>query len=744
MKRVWIAISLCVFCVCRTTRAEDLTAGFSTDPEGWAGSPGGVTVIWQAAGGYPDGHLSAQYTNDSPWHFSAPASWTGDWSAYRVVSWDLKLLSGDYADSNANDILVIEGVNGSNLVWHGPSPIWEWSHYDVVLEPVFFGVDETTFNDVITNVAALRILGEYQGGRNESTGLDSVVVTTNAVPVHAELRSAFDADDEGWRPYDDVTLSWQGSGGNPDGFLHGDDWADGRIYHFGTPLSWAGDWRNFRLLTFDLIKFGSGASGEFPLVRIRGANGEELAWNGPGPGADWTGYEVYLVPENFGVDQATFDGVMSYVTEMLIRGEFRTGGETEGLDNVALTTEPPPVMAVDLISSFDSDLEDWLGGGDCNPEWLAEGGNPGGFFHGRDLAQGITWYFVTPQAWRGSWLTFTWLQFQLKSLAGSWSFYEEDMVRIIGMNGRELVWTGHIPQRSWTHYFIPLTPEAFGTDQATFHGVMAYVKEIRIHGEVAGGTDRAGLDSFGLYIARPPFTAPEQASTFDADMEAWRKYDGITLAWEPAGGNPDGFLKGYSDGSGIWHYVSPESWSGDWGQYRSLRFDHIILSGVNAQWTHDTLYILGANNQTMGWDGPEASNVWRRFEANLSPALFGVDAATYDAVMGNVVEVRIRGEYVSGGESEGLDNVYLSKSPLGGVPPLEPGLLAAATGTVLAIQCQTESNVYYQLQACTNLAEGTWSDVAGELMLGDGQLGTLEVDMSGSGPSPQSLRLRAY
>lgn len=724
-----------------TCAAAELQATFDTDPEGWGATPG-ATVTWVEVNS--NGYVEATFTNSEPWYFEAPASWLGDWSDYELLKWDLIIASGGYADSNANDIVVIQGANGTNLTWRGPSPYWAWSHYECPLDPAYFATDQATFDGVITNVTALRILGECRGG-NEDTGLDNVLLSTNAAPMHTTLSSTFDSDMEGWRPHDDVTLSHVPTNGNPGGYLHGDDWADGRSYRFKTPLSWAGDWSAFNLLSFDMKKEGGTASGDDrELVWIHGGSGETIIHTRDVAFSDWTSHEVYLVPENFDADQATFDRVMGHVTEMSILGEYVVGDEKEGLDNVVVSTEALIPFSTDLISAFDADLEGWTTDGDGAAEWTSSDGNPDGYFLGKDKAQGPVWHFVTPEAWRGNWLNLNWLQFQLKSVAGSLTHRERAMVCLSGMNGIELWWTGPVPHASWTPYGLALTPENFDTDPATFNSVVTFVKHLRIYGEVGSGTDRAGLDTFGLYIERPPVTWPGLSSTFDSDMENWRKYEGVTLGWESTGGNPGGFLRGYNDGSGVWHYVSPESWNGDWTGYRSIRFDHVILQGNDSGWTDPSFYIVGANDQTLGWYGGGSSNAWIRFAANLSPELFGVDQATYDAVMERVVEVRIRGEYVSGSEQEGLDNVYLSTTPIAG--PGLPTLAAAGyDGTNVVIQFQTESNVTYRLQASSNLVEGIgWEDVPGESLVGDGGPGALGIDPFDPNLPEQFLRLWAY
>ncbi len=712
----------------------DLQSTFDRDTEAWSATPG-ATASWVDVDS--NGYAQASFTNSSPWYFEAPASWLGDWSGYRQLKWDLIIASGGYADSNATDIVVIEGANGTNLVWRGPTPYWEWSHYEVPLEPLYFGVDQDAFDGVMQNVAAFKILGEYRSG-TETVGLDNVLATTNSATVYTTLSSTFDSGMEDWRPYDDVTLSHMPTNGNPGGYLHGVDWADGRSYRFASPFDWAGDWRAFTTLDFDLtiVQGSTGLTGD--TLWIRGGNGQTLIWDGPDPEVGkWNRYRVYLTPSTFGVDQAAFDAVMAHVTEILILGEYRSGSEQEGLDNVVLSSAPIDVITSNLLSTFDADLEGWSADGDGRLEWTETGGNPGGYCLGIDGATGPLWHFVTPEAWTGNWINLTWLQFKMKSVTGAtWS--ERPLICLTGMNGIELWATNTVPDDSWTPYGLALTPERFGTDTATFNSVITYVKHLRIYGEVGSGVDRAALDTFGLYTERPSPTWPERSSTFDTDAEDWRNLNGITLSWQAEGGQPDGYLRGDNDGSGIWHYVSPESWNGDWTGYQSLRFDHIILYGFNAGWANPTFYIVGANNQTLEWKGPEASNSWVRFEVNLSPDLFGVDQATYDAVMERVVEVCIRGEYVNGSESEGLDNVHLSSVPISTLSA--PSLAIGYDGTNTFVLFQTETNATYQLQACTNLVEGTgWEPVTGAPLPGDGNLGEIEFD-----PTRPAGYLRLY
>ncbi len=720
---IFIAAASCLWA--GTARA-DLVANFDSSTDGWTGSLAPVSVTWTNADGFPDGSIRACGNTNEAWHLVSPPGWGGDWSSYKLIKWDMKIGSGGYPDAQTNAVMMIKGANGSTLTWLGPAPIWTWSHYEVLLQPAYFGASQSEFESVVTNVESLLIVGEYQAAVDETIALDSVHVTSNPPAAHSSLVSTFSADSEGWRAYDDVTLSWAGTGGNPGGFLYGDDWAIGQVYRFATPLSWAGDWRGLTLLTFDLRWVeSSAASSRYDMVWIRGANGKQLAWNSTGPANQWTHYGLWLAPENFGVTQAEFDAVMSHVTEMLILGEFFAGDEHEGLDNVVLTNFTPSVVSTDLVSTFNTDAQGWTCSGDGAASWQAEG-TPGGSLLGVDQGAGIAWYFRSPTNWAGDWRQLTHLQFNLRSVAGFSSRFTNALVSIHGMNGATLTWSGLTPNQLWTHYSIPVTPESFGVEAAVFEGVMRYVVSLEIHGEFGSDLDRAALDSFGLYRVKPAAALPDREVTFEADAEGWHNgFTGVGLSWISSGGNPGGFLQGTDSGGDIWHFVSPGSWVGDWRHYRSLRFDHRVGYGASSSWPSPNFYVLGANTQTLSQYLHDSSGTWARFEADLSPVAFGVDQTTYDGVMANVIAVFIRGEYVDGYDIEALDNVRLSHAPLG----VSFDRITREGGDI-AFWLTTQSGTSYQLQQRTNLVTGDWEDISGKIITGDGNTNAFVVPLA--------------
>lgn len=162
--------------------------------------------------------------------------------------------------------------------------------------------------------------------------------------------STFSSGMEGWRAGNDVTLSWQSSGGNPDGYLKGVDKQEGTWWYFVSPLDWAGDWRSYDLLSYDLIRItGSAYDPNVREILIIGNNGTTLSCDQPIPTTTWKTYTLALNPSTFGVNQTVYDNVMMNVKELWIRGEFSTVQDSAGLDNVILARQTPPVPEIPII-----------------------------------------------------------------------------------------------------------------------------------------------------------------------------------------------------------------------------------------------------------------------------------------------------------------------------------------------------------------------------------------------------------
>lgn len=194
--------------------APNLVSDFETDAESWRTNDAGTTLIWEATGGATGAYLEGEGPG-SMWHLVSPASWAGDWSDYRALKFDLGIPSRHYPDDDIAGMVMIVGTNSSAMTWTGPTPLWSWSRYEISLDPASFGVDQATFDAVMAYVTKIWIQGEYDAG-NDHLWPDNIVVATGpAAPVApgSALASRFGTDDEGWLPYDNATIGWDGAAG---------------------------------------------------------------------------------------------------------------------------------------------------------------------------------------------------------------------------------------------------------------------------------------------------------------------------------------------------------------------------------------------------------------------------------------------------------------------------------------------------------------------------------------------------
>ncbi|SEM14403.1 Laminin B (Domain IV) [Syntrophus gentianae] len=169
-----------------------------------------------------------------------------------------------------------------------------------------------------------------------------------SVPAYATLQYTFDADTQGWTTVNDANFNgWQSSGGNPDGYIKATDKGYGSTWYFVSPS--LGDMSSYKggTLSYDInLMYKSGSYFDNDEVIIKSGS-SSMSWaptTAHEPGTNtWTTYSVDLTSANFVVSSGTFDGILSNVTAICIRGEYISGGDIEGLDNVKMTSAPVPL-----------------------------------------------------------------------------------------------------------------------------------------------------------------------------------------------------------------------------------------------------------------------------------------------------------------------------------------------------------------------------------------------------------------
>jgi hypothetical protein len=168
-----------------------------------------------------------------------------------------------------------------------------------------------------------------------------------------------DEDDAGWQLIGDATTGDAqvvASGGNPGAYLEGDDTVSGGVWYFDAPAAFLGDQSAFAGGSFaydlrqssrtsqfvddDLVLEGAGTSLHYRYDSTADYPAAAPAWSEYDipldPGAGWT------VGSSTGpaATPTEIASVLGDLTALRIRGEFRSGSDTGGLDNPRFVAPP--------------------------------------------------------------------------------------------------------------------------------------------------------------------------------------------------------------------------------------------------------------------------------------------------------------------------------------------------------------------------------------------------------------------
>lgn len=185
--------------------------------------------------------------------------------------------------------------------------------------------------------------------------LVTVVALAGCTGGPETVTSTFDDGTEGWTVVGDaqggqVEPTHVAEGGNPGGYLKATDDTAGGVWYWNASRAYLGDKSAYSsgTLSFDLNQSATDSQFDSPDVILESNDtrlGHDFGNASTHPGTDWTGYEVSLSADdgwtNLETDepatQEEFDEVLSNLNEIWIRGEYRTGSDVGGLDNVELS-----------------------------------------------------------------------------------------------------------------------------------------------------------------------------------------------------------------------------------------------------------------------------------------------------------------------------------------------------------------------------------------------------------------------
>ncbi|HNE82337.1 MAG TPA: tandem-95 repeat protein [bacterium] len=194
--------------------------------------------------------------------------------------------------------------------------------------------------------------------------------------------SKFDAGMENWSTVNDVSDSaYRSTGGNPGGYFTATDAVTGAWWYFNAPSKFLGDLSSVydKTLRYDIKQSPAGTDNSQPDVILIG-NGVQLNYDFPAnPRTTFTSFGL-VFNETAGwkktsgsvPTQSELQNVLSNVTALRIRGEYASGTDSAGLDNVILekaqnNNNPVVIMDTEEISE-ESNITSAVLDNDTDPE----------------------------------------------------------------------------------------------------------------------------------------------------------------------------------------------------------------------------------------------------------------------------------------------------------------------------------------------------------------------------------------
>jgi hypothetical protein len=197
----------------------------------------------------------------------------------------------------------------------------------------------------------------------------------------------------------------------------------------------------------------------------------------------------------------------------------------------------------------------------------------------------------------------------------------------------------------------------------------------------------AALSALGSVAAAVPVVT----STFDSGTESWLAVNGaVNFHWVATGGQSGGFVRGLDAGEGaVWLFNAPSAYLGDLSAFYGGNLSFYLRQFTTPQPFVTPLpdvKIIGNGMSIVIDAGADPNNSWTLYSVDLAPGAWHLDtldgalasAADIQAVLSEVMSFRLRAEYSSNRDSDGLDTVVLSAIP----EPETCALMLAGLGVV--------------------------------------------------------------
>lgn len=196
-------------------------------------------------------------------------------------------------------------------------------------------------------------------------------------------------------------------------------------------------------------------------------------------------------------------------------------------------------------------------------------------------------------------------------------------------------------------------------------------------------------------------------STFAQDEEGWGIFnDGTPITYNPADATSDGFICSDDTSQGVWWYFqSPTAWAGDYSEAYDGNLSFTLKQSADKPEDDAEDVFLTGGGLTLSYDTPENPGTdWTTYIVPLNESGWlneDGSPATRDqmlTVLQALAEVKIRGEYFTGGDTGCLDSAQL-------ISIVEPvARSASARPTVTPLGPASSTRIGFQVSDSLNAA----------------------------------------
>jgi alkaline phosphatase D len=359
----------------------------------------------------------------------------------------------------------------------------------------------------------------------------------------------------------------------------------------------------------------------------------------------------------------------------------------------------PARAVITVHSNFDENLEGWsVTGGGATPAWkTADAGADGGYAESSDAQDGVFWYWSAPSKFLGDRRTAHGQNLRFRIWESDTGTDSGGTVPDVILKGDNTTLVMDLPPFApgvWTDVSVRLAEDAGwklgnlsgpAPDTNTMLKVLANLISLEIRGEYRSGPDTGRLDSVVLEMSALPQPADLPiTSDLNRNDEGWTVYGDAQggsskPTWRATGGTGNGAYVEATDNvqGGVWYWSAPPNFLGNLSSAlgRTLTF-HLRQSATTNQFTAADVILEGGGHRLIFMNRYHPATTWTMYSVPLR-AQSGWHVDTIDGRMPTSDEFRetltflealqIRGEYITGADTDGLDTVAL------GAPALIPG-----------------------------------------------------------------------